>query len=126
LILLSQLRYLSLRRNENGNTVLEFLFFLTLFLLPITIFFSQTTTQSIRALREEEMFREVVQILKSGEDFAHSVSISRRFLTLHNSSQELEVRCISGACPRRGSLMKITLSGGGERLEAFLEGGRWN
>lgn len=113
-------------RNENGNVIVEFIAFLSLFLLPLIIFFSQVTADSVSKLRDEEIFREIAQIISSGDDFAQSISVSKRYLTLHNSLISFEAFCISGLCPRRGSLMKINFEGTRSRFEIVVQGGQWS
>lgn len=111
--------------NESGSSVIEFVSFVALFFFPIVFFFAAVTANSLLRIREEELFREIIRILSSSNDFEQSVNTARRYLTLHNSSASLEVFCVSGTCPRRGSSFRVSLMGRQSKLETVLQGGNW-
>ena len=69
---------------EAGNTILEFIFFLVLLIIPLILYFTNITVDSNAKLREEVLFRETIQIIKSGDNFWDSISVAKRFLSLHN------------------------------------------
>lgn len=113
-------------KNEKGNAIIEFISFLLLTIVPVITFFSWTTKEANLRLREEELFYEVIRIVKSGHDFSQSVSIANRYLTLHNSSGALFAKCIAGDCPHRGSRMQISFINGSRSFKTIIDGGSWN
>ncbi len=113
-------------KGEQGSAIVEFVAFLSLFLLPLIAFFTLVTSDSNVRLRNEEMFREVIQIIISGDELTQSVSTARRYLALQNSSASLDVLCVLGTCPRRGSLMKVIIIGGETKMETVVKGGKWS
>lgn len=110
---------------ESGNAVLEFITFITLLVLPLVTFFSASTVNNANHSRNEELFREVTQIIRNGEVFSNSVETARRYISLHNSDGELQVICLRGNCPQRGSEMKVSWRGGKTHIETILRGGSW-
>lgn len=117
----------NLRSNlrESGNATLEFIGLLLLLGLPMITYFSQISRDSIEELMNQEVFREVTQIIKYGEDFSESISVARRFLTLHNSQFELVVTCEIGDCPKRGSKIKVILRSQKTVIEGSFGGSQW-
>jgi hypothetical protein len=110
---------------EKGNSIIEFISFLLLAILPIFTFFSWMTAESNQRLKDEEMFHEVIRIVKSGDVLSQSVGVANRYLTLHNSHGALFVTCLYGDCPRRGSRIQIRLINGPRTLETTFDGGQW-
>lgn len=110
---------------ERGNTIIEFVSFLTLFFLPLISFFTLITANSVVVLREENMFREIVRIIESGDDFTQAISTARRYVSLQNSPGTLEVTCMSGSCPHRGSLFRVVWIGKKSKIQTVAEGGKW-
>ena len=110
---------------ESGNTTLEFIGFLILLGLPIMTYFAQLSHNASEELSNQELFREVRQIIKTGEDFNQSITVAKRYLTLHNSRLELVVTCISGDCPKRESTMKLVLKSQKFVLEGVFSGSQW-
>jgi hypothetical protein len=113
------------KKCESGNAVLEFITFIALLVLPLVTFFSLSTVNSANHSRHEELFREVTQIIRNGEVFSNSVETARRYVSLHDSDGELQIICLRGNCPQRGSEMKISWRGGKTHVETFLRGGSW-
>lgn len=111
---------------EKGNAIVEFITFLLLAILPMFTFFSWVTLDSQHRLRDEEIFHEVIRIVKNGDVLSQSTSIANRYLTLHNSSGELFVSCLIGDCPHRGSRIQIRYIIGRRTLETTFDGGQWN
>ena len=110
---------------ENGSAILEFILFLTLLIIPLIIFFTNVTLKSNEVMREEVLFREIIKIIKSGNNFTNSISIANRFLSLHNSTGILYVSCIAGDCPAKESRMSVVLRTRNNLREETLHGGRW-
>jgi hypothetical protein len=71
------------------------------------------------------MFREITSILSSGTNFQEHYIIAQRYLALENSSSSLYVFCLSGECPHRESVMRITLTSANNTLSATINGGKW-
>lgn len=115
----------SLRVSETGNTTIEFIGFLLLLVLPLVTYFVQITHHSIMEQSSREILREIIQIVKTGDDFNTSISIAQRYLSLHDSQSQMLVSCVSGDCPKRGSIMRIYLKSGGLSLESTFRGSRW-
>lgn len=115
----------SLRVSESGNTTIEFIGFLLLLVLPLVTYFVQITHHSIMEQSSREILREIIQIVKTGDDFNTSISIAQRYLSLHDSQSQMLVSCVSGDCPKRGSIMRIYLKSGGLSLESTFRGSRW-
>jgi len=115
----------SLRVSESGNTTIEFIGFLLLLVLPLVTYFVQITHRSIMEQSSREILREIIQIVKTGDDFNTSISIAQRYLSLHDSHSQMLVSCVSGDCPKRGSIMRIYLKSGGLSLESTFRGSRW-
>lgn len=111
---------------ESGNSIVEFISFLLLTIVPLFSFFSWMTIESNNRLREEEIFHEAIRIVKSGDNFSQSVGIANRYLTLHNSDGALQVICLAGDCPRRGSRIQVRFIKGPRTLESTFDGGLWN
>lgn len=109
-----------------GNTIIEFILFLLLLVLPIFTYFSAITLRSNQQLRDEELFREVVRIVRDGSDFADAISTAHRFLTLHQASGDLNVICLSGECPKRGSNFRVRWQSERGSMESVISGGSWN
>lgn len=112
----------SLRVSETGNTTIEFIGFLLLLVLPLVTYFVQITHHSIMEQSSREILREIIQIVKTGDDFNTSISIAQRYLSLHDSQSQMLVSCVSGDCPKRGSIMRIYLKSGGLSLESTFRG----
>ena len=110
---------------EAGNTILEFIFFLVLLIVPLILYFTNITVDSNAKMREEVLFRETIQIIKSGDNFWDSISVANRFLSLHNSDGILKISCLAGDCPAAGSRMKVVLQGKKNLFEETLIGRRW-
>ena len=110
---------------EAGNAVIEFIALFLLLALPLFSYFGWITVSANSQLKAAEMIREVSQILRTGNDFNTSVSISKRYLALQGMNGELAARCITGICPRRGSVMEIELKVGKHLYRSFIKGGRW-
>ena len=110
---------------EAGNTILEFIFFLVLLIIPLILYFTNITVDSNAKMREEVLFRETIQIIKSGDNFWDSISVANRFLSLHNSDGILKISCLAGDCPVAGSRMKVVLQGKKNLFEETLIGRRW-
>ena len=115
----------SLRVSESGNTTIEFIGFLLLLVLPLVTYFAQITHRSIMEQTSREILREIIQIVKTGDDFKNSISIAQRYLSLHDSQSQMLVSCASGDCPKRGSTMRIYLKSGGLSLKSTFRGSRW-
>ena len=115
----------SLRVSESGNTTIEFIGFLLLLVLPLVTYFVQITHRSIMEQSNREILREVIQIVRTGDDFNTSISIAQRYLSLHDSQSQILVSCVSGDCPKRGSTMRVYLKSQGLSLESTFRGSRW-
>jgi hypothetical protein len=111
---------------ENGNSIVEFISFLLLALVPIFSFFSWMTIESNQRLRDNGIFHEVIRIVKSGDELSQSIGIANRFLTLHNSDGALYVRCLAGNCPHRGSQIQVRYINGKRTYETTVVGGLWS
>ena len=110
---------------EAGNTILEFIFFLVLLIVPLILYFTNITVDSNAKMREEVLFRETIQIVKSGDNFWESIGVANRFLSLHNLDGILKISCLAGDCPAAGSRMKVVLQGKKNLFEETLIGRRW-
>lgn len=110
---------------ESGNAIIEFILLFVLLIFPLFSYFSLVTVQSNVQMRDEEIFREVTQIIKSGENLAYSVSIANRYLILQGSSLRLQASCLVGTCPNRGSRTRVSLHNQIRSLETIIEGNNW-
>lgn len=110
---------------ESGNAIIEFILLFVLLIFPLFSYFSLVTVQSNVQMRDEEILREVTQIIKSGENLADSVSIANRYLIFQNSSLRLQASCLVGTCPNRGSRTRVSLQNQDGSLETIIEGNNW-
>ena len=110
---------------EDGSAILEFITIFLLLAIPVISQFSQSTRVSSERMKTQEVLREVRQIIASEENFYTIRNIAQRYIELQGVSGTLQISCESGACPGRGSVIRIEIENYSGKYATNIKGGRW-
>ena len=110
---------------ENGSAILEFITIFLLLAIPILSQFSQSTRVFAERMKTQEVLREVRQIITSEENLYYIRNIAQRYIELQGVSGSLQISCESGACPGRGSIIRIEIENSSGKYATNIKGGRW-
>lgn len=110
---------------EQGSVIVEFISLLILLIIPLFAYFTTVTVKSLSQQKDEEVFREVIQIVRSERTLQAAAYLSQRYLTLRGNEGAIALSCKSGDCPHRGSVVQIKWLRPDHSLIANIEGGNW-
>ncbi len=112
-------------QSEEGSAVVEFISLICLLIMPVLLYFTLVTVKASSAFKEDEILREVSEIVKSTGDFHESKSLAQRYISLQGGKSSLSMRCVAGDCPHRGSVMMLELRTAGRITHRTVLGGNW-
>ena len=111
-------------RAEEGSALVEFISLMILLLIPIVSYFTSLTVETNNQMSQERVLREVSEIIRTGSDFHESISLVKRYLSLHDSTSTISIICLSGDCPHRESVMEIELRNSKGAMKRMVRGGK--